>query len=99
MSDGDIQRVTDRATGLRYSSMMVAVCDLVDAIKAVPAHCPECYVGATLEVPCDTPLQWEVSIWHDADCSQGAPAKASHSREASGLHLVSPLPGSGKWGR
>lgn len=96
MSGGDIQRVNEEATGQRYLSMMVAVCELLDAIKAVPAQCEECYVGATLEVPCDTPLQWEVSIWHDEDCSQGAPAHASGRAEVSGLRLVSSLPGAGK---
>lgn len=97
---GDIQRVTDEATGERYLSMTLAVSDLLEAIQAVPAQCDECYLGAVLEVPCDTPLQWEVVLWHDADCSQAG--KGSRLREASArpeatvLRLLPPLPGSGK---
>lgn len=68
----EIVRVTD-STGHKYSSMRIYATEMLDAINAVPASCPGCHGGREIHVPVDTPLQWEVSIWHDEDCTTDGP--------------------------
>jgi hypothetical protein len=66
-----IHQVREMDTGLTYMVMSVPVPEMLDAIKANPFVCPDCDADTVVQIPVDTPLQWDVLTSHQDGCPTG----------------------------